>query len=176
MGKRLRGLALPAEVAVTTSISIGGGAEPGPSSTIQSRGSRGTPGPHRGVRWRLGCYPAVTPLLPWRSSMAPFPVSRSLGVSSKSLTVRPLAAVSPQHVGMTYRFPRPPVRKGACATSLAWQQTDGEGVLHPQSPYDLEAFVTAERFVRCHDWDVLHERLGNDLAVERISVVCRQIE
>ena len=44
------------------------------------------------------------------------------------------------------------------------------------SPYDLETFVKGEGFVRCHDRDVLHERLRDDLAVEGIGVMCRQIE
>lgn len=37
------------------------------------------------------------------------------------------------------------------------------------SPYDFEAFVKVERFVRCYDRDIFHERLRDDLTVKRIG-------
>lgn len=45
-----------------------------------------------------------------------------------------------------------------------------------RSPQDLEAFVKCERFVGRDDWDVLHEGLRDDLAVEGIGVMCGQIK
>jgi hypothetical protein len=43
-------------------------------------------------------------------------------------------------------------------------------------PNDLEVLVKVEGFVRCHDWDVFHEGLRDDLAIEWIGMVCREIE
>src|SRR5881628_1446989 len=45
-----------------------------------------------------------------------------------------------------------------------------------QSPYDLEACVKVEGFVGCHDRDVFHEGLRDDLAIEGIGMMCGQIE
>ena len=45
-----------------------------------------------------------------------------------------------------------------------------------QSPYNLEAFVKVEGFVRRHDRDVFHEGLRDDLAVEGIGMMCGQLE
>jgi hypothetical protein len=36
--------------------------------------------------------------------------------------------------------------------------------------------VQGEGFVRCDDWDVLHEGVRNDLPVEGIGVMCGEIE
>lgn len=45
-----------------------------------------------------------------------------------------------------------------------------------RSPHDPEPLVKAEFLVRSHNRDLLAEGLGNDLAVERVAMVPRQIE
>jgi hypothetical protein len=44
------------------------------------------------------------------------------------------------------------------------------------SPYDLQTLVELEGFVRRDDRNVFHEGLGDDLTVERIRMMCGQIE
>jgi hypothetical protein len=65
--------------------------------------------------------------------------------------------------------------RGRRCAADALRRTDRE-VFIPQSPHHLKAFVKTEGFVRCNDWDVFHEGLRDDLAVEGITVMCGQIE
>jgi len=45
-----------------------------------------------------------------------------------------------------------------------------------RSPHNPEPLVEAEFLVGSHNWDVFAQGLGNDLAVERVAMVQRQIE
>jgi hypothetical protein len=45
-----------------------------------------------------------------------------------------------------------------------------------RSPDDLEAAVKVEALVRGHDRHIFHERLRDQLAVERVGMMCGQIE
>ena len=41
---------------------------------------------------------------------------------------------------------------------------------------DLESFIKVKRVVRCHDREVVGEGLRDDLSIERVRVMGRQIE
>src|SRR2546429_9795990 len=48
--------------------------------------------------------------------------------------------------------------------------------IHHGSPHNPEPLVKAEFLIRSHNRDLFAQGLGNDLAVERVAMVQRQIE
>jgi hypothetical protein len=62
------------------------------------------------------------------------------------------------------------------ATAYVELETHGEDHSGIRSPDDSEAFVQFEDPVRRHDGNVFHQRLRDDLAVEGIRMMSRQIK